>query len=273
MPELPEVETVKETLKRELLGRKIIDVRILYNPIIVGITISEFKKKIINQNLNDIKRRGKWLMFELDSYYLLSHLRMEGRYYIKRYDEEIDKHEHVCFRLDNDLDLRYKDTRKFGRMYLIDKDKVYTVKPLNELGLEPWDECLTYDYLMKKYKKTKLPIKSILLDQSIIVGIGNIYADEILFLSNISPVKSACDLTRDELKKIIKYTKKVLEKAIEKGGTTIRTYESSEGIHGRFQEDLLVHNCENKECQICHSIIKKIVVNGRSTYYCPKCQK
>lgn len=273
MPELPEVETVKETLKEKILGKRIKDINIIYPAIIEFPSVSEFKKNIKNQLINDIKRRGKWLMFELDDYYLLSHLRMEGRYYIKKVGEELDKHEHVCFILDDNTELRYKDTRKFGRMHLIEKSKVYDVKPLNELGLEPWDIDLTSTYLKEKYKNIKLPIKTILLDQSIIVGIGNIYADEILFLCNLNPIISAKDLTVKDLDNIIKYTRKVLESAIKKGGTTIRTYESSEGVHGMFQNELLVHNCEGKECSICHTIIRKTVVNGRGTYYCPKCQK
>lgn len=273
MPELPEVETVKETLKTKVLNRKIVNVNILYPSIIETPSISEFKKKIIGEEIIDIKRRGKWLMFELNKFYLLSHLRMEGKYNIRGIDEELDKHEHVCFILDDSSELRYKDTRKFGRMHLINKEDVYNVRPLNELGLEPWDDNLNVSYLKEQYKSIKLPIKTTLLDQSIIVGIGNIYADEILFLSNINPLKVTKELSDKELKNIIKYTRKVLESAIKKGGTTIRTYESSEGVHGRFQQELLVHSQENKECKICHNIIKKIVVNGRGTYYCTKCQK
>ena len=177
MPELPEVETVKETLKKEVLNKIITDVKIYYENIIEYPTSKEFKEKIINQKINDIKRRGKWLMFELDEYFLLSHLRMEGRYFIRDKKDEILKHEHVSFTLDNDLELRYLDTRKFGKMHLIEKEEILNRKPLNELGLEPWDEKLNIDYLKEKYKNKKLPIKTVILDQSIIVGIGNIYAD------------------------------------------------------------------------------------------------
>lgn len=273
MPELPEVETVKETLKTKILNKKITNVNILYPAIIESPNLNDFKKNIIGEKIIDIKRRGKWLMFELNNYYLLSHLRMEGKYNIKNISDKLEKHEHVCFSLDDSSELRYKDTRKFGRMHLINKEEVYAVRPLNELGLEPWDDKLNVSYLKERYKSIKLPIKTSLLDQSIIVGIGNIYADEILFLSNINPLKITKELSDKELNNIIKYTRKVLESAIKKGGTTIRTYESSEGVHGRFQQDLLVHNQENKECKICHGIIKKIVVNGRGTYYCSKCQK
>ena len=273
MPELPEVETVKEKLKKEVLNRVIKDVIINYPKIIEYPDSLEFKTKIVNQKIIDIKRRGKWLMFELDKYYLLSHLRMEGKYFVKNNNDEHSKHEHVIFKLDDNRELRYLDTRKFGRMYLYPKDVVFNEKPLNELGLEPWDVNLNNSYLKEKYKNKKLPIKTVLLDQTIIVGIGNIYADEILFLSKINPLKKANSLTKKELDNIIKYTKEILEHAILMGGTTIRSYESSEGVHGTFQEELLVHNHADENCMYCKTKIEKTKIGGRSTYYCPKCQK
>ncbi len=268
MPELPEVETVKETLKKEVLKRVIEDVIVYYDGIIAYPSKEEFIKQIKNQKINDIKRKGKFLMFELDDYYLLSHLRMEGRYYIR--NGEKLKHEHVRFIL-NDKNLCYIDTRKFGRMYLIEKDEVFNTKPLSDLGLEPWDNNLNIEYLKTKYKNKKLPIKTVLLDQSIITGIGNIYDDEILYLSRINPYKKACDLCDLDLENIINNTRMVLENAIKLGGTTIKTYESSEGVHGRFQNELLVHGKE--VCPNCNSKLKFEHISGRGTYYCEKCQK
>jgi len=273
MPELPEVETVKNTLKKLVLNRTIVDVLIRYDNIIEYPTSDEFRLKIKKQKINDIKRRGKWLMFELDDYFLLSHLRMEGKYFLKCINDELDKHEHVIFKFDNEEELRYRDTRKFGKMLLVKKEELTECKQIKELGLEPWDENLTSDYLIEKYKNKHLPIKTVLLDQSIITGIGNIYADEILFLSRLNPLKVVSTLTRDDCNNIIKNTKMVLEKAIELGGTTIRSYESSEGVHGRFQVNLLVHNKKNEKCSNWSSIIEKIVVGGRGTYYCKVCQK
>ena len=268
MPELPEVETVKNTLKAKILGRTIKDVNILYN-IIEGITLEEFKQKLIDNKIIDIKRRGKWLMFELNDYFLLSHLRMEGKYFL---DGRVTKHDLVVFNLDSGI-LKYNDTRKFGRMYLIEKDKVYNTKPLVDLGLEPWDKKLDINYLKDKYKNKKLPIKTLLLDQSIITGIGNIYANEILFKSNINPLKRGSKLSNEELNKIIINTRDILKEAIKCGGTTIKSYESSKGVHGRFQSNLLVHSKEGKNCKVCNNLIIKIKVNGRGTYYCPSCQK
>lgn len=268
MPELPEVETVKETLKKEVLNRVIKEVEVYYENIIAYPGIDEFKKSIKNQKINDIERRGKFLIFVLDNYYLLSHLRMEGRYYIR--EGEKLKHEHVRFIL-NDKCMCYIDTRKFGRMYLLPKEKAFSMKPLNELGLEPWDENLNLAYLKGKYKNKRLPIKTVLLDQSIITGIGNIYDDEILFLSKINPYKKACELNDKDINNIIKNTRLVLEHAIKLGGTTIRSYESSKGVHGLFQNELLVHGM--KMCPNCKNKITKDYIGGRGTYYCDKCQK
>lgn len=273
MPELPEVETVKETLKKIVLNKKINNAVILYPNIIDTPIVEEFIDKIKNQKVNDIKRRGKWLIFELDNYYLLSHLRMEGKYIIRNHGEIYDKHEHVVFELDDGSELRYKDTRKFGRMHLVKKNELDNCKALINVGKEPFDETLSSQYLLDKYKTKKLPIKTVLLDQSIIAGIGNIYADEILYLCNLNPLKKACEITLFEADKIILHTKEVLGKAIASGGTTIRSYESSEGVHGRFQQELLVHNKQNENCINCKNKIVKIVVGGRGTYYCPECQK
>ena len=269
MPELPEVETVKNSLKNYVLNRKILKVDVLYKGIINYPSVKEFIEKITNQTILDVKRRGKYLVFVLEDYNLISHLKMEGKYFIKdKY--EITKHDHVIFTLDNNKYLIYNDTRKFGKMYLINKEYDNN-SPLNILGLEPWDKELTISYLKDKLNRN-IAIKRLLLDQTIIVGIGNIYADEILFLSKINPLRKGYTLTNLELENIIKYTKEVLERAISQGGTTIRTYSSVNGIHGLFQQELLVHG-KTSNCPNCQEQILKIRVGGRGTYYCNNCQK
>ena len=273
LPELPEVETVKETLKRKVLNQRINSVDILWPGIIAYPTVEEFKENIKNQKINDITRRGKWLIFELDNYILMSHLRMEGKYFFKTKNDELKKHEHVIFNLDKSKQLRYHDTRKFGKMHLIKKEDFNNYEVIQELGLEPWDERLNIKYLKDKYKNKRLPIKTVILDQSIITGIGNIYADEILFLSGINPLTKANKLKDKELENIIHNTKITLEKAISEGGTTIRSYTSDEGVSGKFQNNLYVHQREKEKCLNCGSEIIKIKVGGRGTYYCPNCQK
>ena len=273
MPELPEVETVVRGLREKVVGRIIKKVNIYYENIIEYPDVCSFQEKIKNQKINEINRYGKWIIFVLDNYYLLSHLRMEGKYFLRPKGATLEKHEHVSFVLDNDMELRYMDVRKFGKLQLIEKENINKIGPFLEMGLEPWDKKLNTLYLKEKFLRKKLPIKSCLLDQRIIVGIGNIYADEILFLSKINPLKEANSLSLEELERIIDNTKLVLEKAIEKGGTTIRSYTSLNGIHGLFQQELYVHSKEGQKCLICGSDILKIKVGGRGTYYCPKCQK
>lgn len=273
MPELPEVETVKETLKRKVLNKKINDVTVIYPNIIENMDSASFCAKLKGQTINDITRRGKWLVFHLDDYLLLSHLRMEGKYFLKKNTDPIPKHQHVIFNFTDETSLRYQDTRKFGRMYLIEKDAFETCKPIQELGLEPWDSNLTSEYLQKKYQTKRLPIKTVILDQSIITGIGNIYADEILFLSHINPYTPCHELSKIDLDNIINNTKITLEKAIAEGGTTIRSYTSDEGITGLFQNNLYVHCRAGEQCRNCSSIIVKTRIGGRGTYYCPKCQQ
>ena len=268
MPELPEVETVRRVLKKELIGLSIKDITVLY-PKMIKTNPQEFIEKLKGETFLDLKRFGKWLVFETTNYDLVSHLRMEGKYYYTN-RKELEKHEHVVFFLSNGYYLRYKDVRKFGVMYLVEKDKLFIDTPLKELGLEPFSEKLNCFYLKEKFKTKNISIKTVLLDQSILAGLGNIYVDEVLFQSRISPFKKANLLREEECQKIIDSSKIILKTAIKMGGTTIRSYTSSLGVNGSYQENLLVHT--KKICSICHRPIKVSKINGRSTYYCICCQ-
>ncbi len=273
MPEKPEVMTVAKKLKEHLVNRVFQSVEIFHDNMIEYPTVSEFKEKIQNKKIIDITTRGKWIVFDLESDYLLVHLRMEGKFFYRIEKDKKEKHEHIIFTLDHGEQLRYHDVRKFGKMILISKEESLNHKPFSELGLEFWDSQLTDTYLKEHYKNKKIPIKSTLLDQSIISGIGNIYADEILYLSHISPLCSTNQLTKKNRMDIILYTKEVLNEAIKAGGTTIRSYTSEEGVHGLFQQQLKVHGKKGEPCPNCGVLIEKIQVGGRGTYYCPKCQK
>lgn len=273
MPELPEVETVKNSLKELILNKKITSVEVYYERIIQNVSVLKFKESLINETFRDIKRLGKYLIFVLDNHIIVSHLRMEGKYFLKG-TEEKEKHEHVIFNLVNGETLRYNDTRKFGVMFLFETNDVNVVKneaPLCELGLEPFDEKLTVKYLKEKWHNSKKPIKTSLLDQSVICGLGNIYVDEVCFMSRINPKEKTSDLCDSDLENIIINSRKVLTKAIELGGTTIKSFVNSHAATGLFQNELLVHTKEI--CPNCLGKIEKIVVGGRGTYYCPKCQK
>ena len=270
MPEKPEVITVVNTLKPKLIGKTILSSEVYWDNIIEYPSVSEFKEKIKNQKISNITTRGKWIVFHLKDYYLLIHLRMEGKFFFRTKKDDKNKHEHVFFNLDDNTQLRFADVRKFGKIHLIKKDKIDEIGPLKELGLEYFDKRLTNKYLKEKLSKKTIPIKTALLDQSIVAGIGNIYDDEILFMSRINPYKKANTISLKECNSIIDNTRIVLEKAIEKGGSTIKSYTSAEGVHGLFQEELLVHT--KKICPNCGKDIKKEKINGRGTYYCPKCQ-
>ena len=273
MPEKPEVITVVNSLIPKVVGKRITDCNVYWDNIIAYPTVEEFKKEIINQKINNIKTRGKFIVMDLDDYSLLCHLRMEGKFFFRKVGEPLNKHEHVELILDNSTSFRFHDVRKFGKMYLIKKEDTYKVKPLSELGLEYNDPSLTKEYLYDKIHSKRLPIKTVLLDQSIITGIGNIYDDEVLFMSGINPNRKACDVTKNECGKIIDNTRIVLDKAIEKGGTTIKSFTSSEGVHGLFQNELLVHGKAGEKCPKCGTILEKTRIGGRGTHYCKKCQK
>ncbi len=273
MPEKPEVINVVNNLKEKIIGKKIVGCNIYWDNIIAYPTTNEFKKEIINQKINKINTRGKFIVMSLDKYSLIIHLRMEGKFLFRKKSDSIEKHEHVELILDDDTSFRYHDTRKFGKMYLIPIEDTYKVKPLSLLGLEYDDKNLTKEYLYNKIHSKSLPIKTILLDQSIIAGIGNIYDNEILFLSKISPKKKGCKITKNECQRIVDSTRIILTKAITLGGTTVRSFTSSEGVHGLFQNELLVHGKSGQKCPNCGTIIKKIRIGGRGTSYCEKCQK
>ena len=236
MPEKPEVITVANSLKKKLLGKRIIGCNIYWNNIIAFPLINQFKKEIANQRINDI-------------------------------------HTHVELLLDSNISFRFHDVRKFGKMYLIPIEDTYNVKPLSDLGIEYYDSSLTSNYLYDKICNKKISIKTVLLDQSILTGIGNIYDDEILFMSGVSPFRKACDVSLKECQKIVDNFKIVMEKAISLGGTTIKSFTSEEGVHGLFQNELLVHGKEGSSCPKCGNVILKTKIGGRGTYYCKNCQK
>ena len=274
MPELPEVETVKEALNQTVKGQTIKEIELRYEPMIKNMSADEFKEKLINQTIQEVSRRGKYLVFHFDDYQLLSHRRMEGKYFYVDSDFELNPHVHVIFTLENGKRLLYQDTRKFGTYHLYDKAiDLETTAPFQVLGLEPFATEFTPSYVKEKIQNKKKPIKSLLLDQTIVCGLGNIYVDEVLYRARLHPLTSSSELTDKDIENVVKYTVEVLARAIELGGTTIRTFRSSHGVSGTFQNELLVHQRKGENCYECHTPIEKIKVGGRGTYFCPTCQK
>ncbi|HLR43497.1 MAG TPA: DNA-formamidopyrimidine glycosylase [Pseudogracilibacillus sp.] len=274
MPELPEVETIRRTLTTLTENKTIEDVTILWPKIIQKPDdIEAFEHLIKGETIRNMDRKGKFLLFYLDEYVLVSHLRMEGKYRVVEKSEAIDKHTHVIFHFTDGTELRYNDVRKFGTMHLFPIGEELVNKPLTQLGPDPFEKGYTLDYLTEKLQKTTRLIKAALLDQSIIAGLGNIYVDEVLFLSKIHPERRANTLTTTEIEKIYHYTYEVLAKAVEQGGTTIRSYLDGLGEMGMFQQQLFAYGQEEKPCQHCGDKIEKLKVAGRGTHICPTCQK
>ena len=269
MPELPEVETVRRVLETEILNKKITGIEIFYDKIIDG-DKDYFINNVVNHYFKEISRIGKYLIFKLDDdNYILSHLRMEGKYFYEKNDFPINKHIHLIFYFDNGYKLMYQDVRKFGRLEYKNNSDLYITPPLSLLGYEPFKR--NYDDLFNKLKNKHIPIKSALLDQHILLGLGNIYVDEVLFSAKINPLRIASSITKAECQKIIDEAEKIFNKAIEYKGTTIRSYTSSLGVSGQYQIFLNVHT--KKECPICKCSLEIVKVGGRTTYYCPNCQK
>jgi len=273
MPELPEVETVKTTLKSQIVGLKIKEILIHHEKMIKDVPIADFKNQLLEQHFIDVGRRGKYLIFQLDDYFLLSHLRMEGKFFYGEDDGARPKHTHVEFLLDNGMTLKYEDVRKFGTFHLYEKGvDLESTRSFSVLGPEPWDNQFNVDSVTTFLHSKKMPIKSMLLSQKVVAGLGNIYVDEVLFASGVHPTRPSGEVTRDEIEKIIYHTREILNKAIQFKGTTIRTFTSNHGISGEFQNFLQVHTKKDAPCPSCRTKILKVKVGGRGTYYCPICQ-
>jgi formamidopyrimidine-DNA glycosylase len=273
VPELPEVENVKNTLNQFLPGKVIQDVKVHWENIIKFPELDEFIMRLKGQSFEQVYRRGKFLIFHLNEDSLVSHLRMEGKYGLYNRDTPADKHTHVVFSFTDGTELRYRDVRKFGTMHLFSKGTEEEHQPLRSLGIEPLSDTLTASLLRKLFAKTKRNIKAVLLDQSFIAGLGNIYVDEVLFQSRIHPETPANELTLHRLKKLKKAITEILTEAVKHGGSTIRSYTNSMGEAGGFQLKLYVYGRKGKGCWHCGSEIERMVVAGRGTHICRRCQK
>lgn len=274
MPELPEVETVKRTLQHLIVGKTIEKVEIYWPKMIKKpVDSQQFAFLLKGETIQDIARRGKFLKFILNEYVLVSHLRMEGRYSVHDDANDINKHVHVIFTFTDGKQLRYQDVRKFGTMHLFPKGEEELSPPLSQLGVEPFSDSFTPEYLYKGLQKTTRTIKTTLLDQKNVVGLGNIYVDEALHKAGIHPLKSAKDVTEDEARILHNSIVQTLQEAVAQGGTTVRSYVNGAGDMGMFQQYLYVYGRKDEPCRHCGAPIEKMKVGGRGTHYCPNCQK
>lgn len=271
MPELPEVETIKNVLKPILIGNTITSIDVLRSQIIQGNPM-DFKQYFEGETFENIERKGKYLIFHFKSgKVLVSHLRMEGKYFEYNEDEPNSYFSRVVFHLNNRKKICYDDSRGFGTMTLANKDNYLLTSELSKLGPEPFD-IKNIDELYIKAKTSSLNAKAFITNQNIISGIGNIYADEILFACKIHPETSINSLTINDISNIIEEAKIILSKAIESGGSTIRSYHPGKDISGNFQVNLKVYGKAGEQCPICGHELQFKKVGGRGTTYCPICQ-
>jgi formamidopyrimidine-DNA glycosylase len=267
MPELPEVETIKNELSPFILDRTIKGVDIFWNKMVRRPSVSEFRRRVVGKKITALSRRGKYLFFHLSGNgVLVMHMKMTGSLLVNPSD---DKYSRAVFHLDDGAAVHFWDPRKFGVMWLADDESAVN----SMLGPEPLDAGFTPAVLAKLLKERKAPVKPVLIDQSVIAGIGNMYADEALFEARIHPLKPAGNLSSHEIKSLHHAIRHVLHKALDKGGASVRNYVRPDGSPGTAHDEFVVAHGVGKECPACGGPIERIVVRGRGTYICPRCQR
>ncbi|HUS12353.1 MAG TPA: bifunctional DNA-formamidopyrimidine glycosylase/DNA-(apurinic or apyrimidinic site) lyase, partial [Pyrinomonadaceae bacterium] len=275
MPELPEVEHVVRGLRRAVMGQRILAAEINLPRIIASPAPASFKRKVRGARIEAINRRGKYILFELSSGdVLVVHLRMTGKFVCIAPDQPLPPYPHLVFYLEDDRRLIFCDMRQFGRMRLIAARRLLKLIQLQSLAPEPLSDDFSPDYLLTTRSTSRRSLKQLLLDQTKILGLGNIYASEALFLARISPFKEAASLSRARALRLHQAIRDVLEEAIA-AGSTLRI-DLSDGIGSYFgttERFWRVYERENEACVNCGTRIRRAVQGGRSTYYCPKCQR
>ncbi len=281
MPELPEVEVVKRSLENHIVNQKLKKVKINNNKLRYKIRIDHLKK-IIGYRVESISRRSKYLLFNFENNFtMLVHLGMTGKFFIKENNSllkktsfyystnsKIKKHDHVEFEFKRKK-LIYNDVRRFGFIKILCTKKLLEINHLNILGPEPLSDTFDNKYFSKKIKNNKRILKNLLMDQKFISGLGNIYVNEILFLSRINPNRQVMQLKTKEIKTIINNTKIILKKSIKFGGSSIKNFNDSDGSNGSFQQNFKVYSRSGKRCMRskCYGLVRKIVISNRSTFF------
>lgn len=270
MPELPEVETTVRALRKPLLGRTITAVYNNWPPQLATHDLAALEWQLRDQRFEAINRRAKYLVFSLSGGdTLIIHLRMSGHLSVEAADTPRHKHVHTAFLLDNGRELRFRNMRKFGRVYLVADPETI----LGKLGPEPLAETFSPAVLQQRLNGRSRAMKPLLLDQAFIAGVGNIYADEALFYSQIHPRRTADSLTADEITALYSAIQKVLTMGVEREGASIDLYTKPDGTRGDMQNAVAVFRRTGMPCYECQTPIQRIVMNGRSTHFCPHCQK
>lgn len=289
MPELPEVETIVRDLDREVRNRTFLDVWSDARNLIKRESFESFKKKIIGKKILKVRRRAKNILIDLsDDYILLIHQKITGHLLLGKWKLEkgkwtaekegplscdpMNRFLHVVFLLDDERQLALSDARKFAKVELWKMEELEDSEDFLNIGPEPLDKDFTFEKFAKLFKNKKGKIKQVLMDQNFIAGIGNIYASEILFEAKTHPESDVSKLTKNDLEKIYKATRRILQKSIELKGDSFSDFRTIYGEKGRTQEIVKVYQKEGEKCYHCKGVVKRIVQGGRSSFFCPKCQ-
>jgi formamidopyrimidine-DNA glycosylase len=273
VPELPEVQTVVNDLNTAgVVGRIITDVVVRWPGSIAGMASNLFRQRLVGRRITGLQRRAKWIVWILDDQdKMLTHLRMTGRFHWSDPQEAYGRHDHVAFSLDSGRQLRYQDTRKFGRFYLPPDNAV-----LDRLGPEPLSRTFTARRLDQRLARHRRQLKPLLLDQSFLAGLGNIYVDEALWDAGLHPTRRSDTLTAEDIRRLHRAIRKVLRRGLRNMGTTLgtgqTTFYSVAGNRGRNRDQLNVFRRTGMPCPRCRTAIVRIVVGQRSTHICPTCQ-
>ena len=268
MPELPEVQTVINSIKNKLINKKIIDYKIFYNEICYNDCSISASEKIIDKKIEDIERLGKNIIFILNDSYIVFHLRMTGYLYCTS-DPVESKYLRYQIKISDNSYLNFEDIRKFGGFYYLNNLKTFKKR----LGKDPLQKDFTFTWLKNKLLKKNAMIKSLLLRQDLVCGLGNIYIDEILWKSKIFPKRIAKKITKNKMKLLHSNTIKILKESIEFHGTTIINFKFDNMKTGDYKNKLNVYGRENKKCNRCNGTINKIKISGRSSFFCRICQR
>jgi len=276
MPELPEVEVVKQGLSPLLSGRTIVDLVSDGKSLRTPVPVSMMQKLLPGKAILSVKRRAKYLLLELeDKTLLIIHLGMTGKLGLFPKGAPEIPHDHICWYLDNDMELRFNDIRRFGSVVLLPAEKSSLLENtfFHATGPEPFDEAFNADYLLQKAAGRKKPIKNFIMDSSVVAGIGNIYANESLFKAKIRPSKPSGSISKKKWHILIGEIRNVLNEAIACGGSTISDFIGASGDRGYFQINFNVYGRKDQSCPRCSIPIKLLKLGGRSSFFCPKCQK
>jgi formamidopyrimidine-DNA glycosylase len=275
MPELPEVEHVVRALRRAVVGRRILAAEIKLPRLLAGSSTTSLKRKLRGARIEAVGRRGKYIAVEFDNQrVLLVHLRMTGKFLCIANDTPLPAYTHVVFYLDDDRRLVFCDMRQFGRMRLLPAKDLSTLPQIEALAPEPLSEAFSMGYFVETLSKSRRSLKQLLLDQTRILGLGNIYASEALFLARISPLKSAQTLSKQRASRLHQAIRDILQEAIEAGSTLrIDMTDANGSYFGTTERFWRVYERAGEPCVNCGTRIRRVVQGGRSTYYCPRCQR